>query len=60
MQMTATTRGILALVLGIAVFSLQDVILKLLSDDYPLYQAMVIRSLTAVPRVTTPSSMWTV
>jgi drug/metabolite transporter (DMT)-like permease len=49
MQMTATTRGILALVLGIAVFSLQDVILKLQSGQYPLYQAMIIRSLTAVP-----------
>lgn len=49
MQMTATSRGILALVLGIAIFSVQDVILKLLSGDYPLYQAMVIRSLTAVP-----------
>lgn len=49
MQMTATTRGILALVLGIAVFSVQDVILKLLSGSYPLYQAMIIRSLTAVP-----------
>lgn len=49
MQMTATTRGILALVLGIAVFSLQDVILKRLSGEYPLYQAMIIRSLTAIP-----------
>ncbi|WP_149589107.1 DMT family transporter [Tabrizicola flagellatus] len=49
MQLSATQRGILALVVGIAVFSLQDVILKRLSGDYPLYQAMVIRSLTAVP-----------
>jgi drug/metabolite transporter (DMT)-like permease len=49
MQMTATSRGILALVLGIAIFSIQDVILKLLSGDYPLHQAMVIRSLTALP-----------
>lgn len=49
MQMTATNRGILALVLGIAIFSVQDVILKLLSGDYPLHQAMVIRSLTALP-----------
>jgi drug/metabolite transporter (DMT)-like permease len=49
MRMTATHRGILALVLGIAVFSLQDVILKLQSGQYPLYQAMIIRSLTAVP-----------
>lgn len=49
MQMTVTQRGILALVLGIAIFSVQDVILKLLSGDYPLHQAMVIRSLTALP-----------
>jgi drug/metabolite transporter (DMT)-like permease len=49
MHLSATHRGILALVLGIAIFSVQDVILKLLSGDYPLYQAMVIRSLTAVP-----------
>lgn len=47
--MTATSRGILALVLGIAIFSIQDVILKLLSGEYPLHQAMVIRSLTALP-----------
>lgn len=46
---TATTRGILALVAGIAVFSVQDLILKLLSGDYPLHQAMVLRSLTALP-----------
>ncbi|WP_374369725.1 DMT family transporter [Tabrizicola sp.] len=49
MQTTVTQRGILALVLGIAIFSVQDVILKLLSGDYPLHQAMVIRSLTALP-----------
>jgi drug/metabolite transporter (DMT)-like permease len=49
MQMTATSRGILALVLGIAIFSVQDVILKQLSGDYPLHQAMVIRSLVALP-----------
>jgi drug/metabolite transporter (DMT)-like permease len=49
MRLTATHRGILALVLGIAVFSAQDVILKLLSGTYPLYQAMIIRSLTGVP-----------
>jgi drug/metabolite transporter (DMT)-like permease len=49
MHLNATRRGILALILGIAVFSVQDVILKLLSGTYPLYQAMVIRSLTAVP-----------
>ena len=49
MHLTPTQRGILALVLGIGIFSIQDVILKLLSGDYPLHQAMVIRSLTALP-----------
>ncbi|MBL9046174.1 MAG: DMT family transporter [Tabrizicola sp.] len=47
--MTATSRGIVALTFGIAIFSIQDVILKLLSGDYPLHQAMVLRSLTALP-----------
>ena len=37
------------LVAGIAVFSVQDLILKLLSGAYPLHQAMVLRSLTALP-----------
>jgi drug/metabolite transporter (DMT)-like permease len=49
MQLTATNRGILALTLGIAIFSVQDVILKQLSGDYPLHQAMLLRSLTALP-----------
>ena len=43
------TRGIAFLVAGIAIFSLQDLILKWLAGDYPLHQAMVIRSLTAMP-----------
>lgn len=42
-------RGILFLVAGVAVFSVQDLILKLLSGGYPLHQAMVLRSLTAIP-----------
>lgn len=41
--------GILCLCAGVAVFSVQDLILKLLSGAYPLHQAMVIRSLTAMP-----------
>jgi drug/metabolite transporter (DMT)-like permease len=41
--------GILCLVVGIAVFSVQDLILKLLSGAYPLHQAMVLRSITAIP-----------
>ena len=42
-------RGMICLTVGIAVFSVQDLIIKLLSGDYPLHQAMVIRSVTAVP-----------
>lgn len=42
-------RGILFLMAGVAVFSVQDLILKLLSGAYPLHQAMVLRSLTALP-----------
>lgn len=41
--------GILCLVAGIAVFSVQDLILKLISGAYPLHQAMVLRSVTAIP-----------
>ncbi|MCB6176963.1 DMT family transporter [Rhodobacter sp. Har01] len=49
MRAPTTSRGILALVAGIAIFSVQDLILKTLSGDYPLHQAMVLRSLTALP-----------
>ncbi len=42
-------KGIICLTVGIAVFSVQDLIIKLLSGDYPVHQAMVIRSLTALP-----------
>lgn len=41
--------AIIALVAGIAIFSVQDLILKLISGDYPLHQAMVFRSITAIP-----------
>jgi drug/metabolite transporter (DMT)-like permease len=37
------------LVLGVGIFSLQDLIIKLISGDYPLHQAMTIRSLVAAP-----------
>jgi drug/metabolite transporter (DMT)-like permease len=49
MALSPKSVGILCLVTGIAVFSVQDVILKRLSGEYPLYQAMIIRSLTALP-----------
>lgn len=44
-----SAKGIAFLIAGIAVFSVQDLILKLLSSGYPLHQAMVLRSLTAIP-----------
>lgn len=41
--------GVPYLIAGLAVFSVQDLILKLLSGSYPLYEAMILRSLTAAP-----------
>jgi drug/metabolite transporter (DMT)-like permease len=41
--------GVLCLIAGIAVFSLQDLIIKLISDDYPVHQAMAIRGFVALP-----------
>ena len=49
MQTARNRPAIIALVAGIAVFSVQDLILKLISGDYPLHQAMVLRSVTAIP-----------
>jgi len=41
--------GVLSLVVGIAVFSLQDLIIKLISDTYPVHQALTIRAVVALP-----------
>lgn len=49
MQNRSNLRAILYLVSGIAIVSVQDLILKLLSTGYPLSEAMVLRSVTAVP-----------
>ena len=49
MSHSSALKGILALVAGIAIFSVQDLILKLISGQYPLHQAMLLRSLTAIP-----------
>lgn len=49
MTRTNNSLGILCVVAGLAIFSVQDLILKLLSGSYPLHQAMVLRSLTAAP-----------
>ena len=46
---TVNARAVVYLVAGIAIFSVQDLILKLLSGEYPLHQAMVLRSVTAIP-----------
>jgi drug/metabolite transporter (DMT)-like permease len=46
----STSRGaMLALVLGISIFSIQDPIIKSLSDTYPLTEAIAFRGLFALP-----------
>ena len=49
MPSTNSLRAALILCAGIFVFSFQDMIIKGISADYPVHQAMVIRSLTSVP-----------
>lgn len=49
MTQNSALKGILSVLAGIAIFSVQDLILKLISGGYPLHQAMLIRSLTAIP-----------
>jgi drug/metabolite transporter (DMT)-like permease len=49
MRAHQTTLGILFVMAGIAVFSVQDLILKLISGGYPLYEAMLIRGLVSLP-----------
>jgi drug/metabolite transporter (DMT)-like permease len=41
--------GMLCVALGVSVFSIQDVIVKALSDDYPVHQIVVLRSLVSLP-----------
>lgn len=41
--------GILCLCIGIALFSIQDLILKLVADSYPLSQVMAFRGAVALP-----------
>jgi len=42
-------KGIACIVLGIAVFSLQDVVIKWVAGSYPVAEVMTIRSLVALP-----------
>ncbi|MFN0194642.1 MAG: DMT family transporter [Aestuariivirga sp.] len=41
--------GMISLMTGVMVFSVQDAIIKLLSGDYPVTQAIVLRCLVALP-----------
>jgi len=41
--------GTLSICLGIAVFSIQDPLIKLVSGDYPVTEVMAIRSIVALP-----------
>ncbi len=45
----ATLLGIIALVLGMAIFSLQDIAVKWIGGDYPVLQIVIVRSLVALP-----------
>lgn len=44
-----TALGVFYLCAGIGLFAIQDLVLKLLSDTYPLSEAMILRGLTAMP-----------
>lgn len=48
-QRNGTITAILYLCVGLAVFSIQDLIMKGASDDYPIHQTLVIRALAAIP-----------
>jgi hypothetical protein len=41
--------GMLSVAAGVSVFSVQDVIVKLLSGTYPVHQIVVVRSVVALP-----------
>jgi drug/metabolite transporter (DMT)-like permease len=41
--------GVLCLCIGVATFSLQDIVIKMTAGTYPVHQVMVIRSLAAAP-----------
>lgn len=49
MRLSSTSLGIICLVAGIVLFSVQDLILKLISVRYPLYEAMLVRGLVTAP-----------
>jgi len=44
-----TFMGIVAVVVGLAVFSIQDLVVKLLAGSYPVHQVLATRSIAALP-----------
>jgi drug/metabolite transporter (DMT)-like permease len=50
--------GVLCLVVGVAVFSVHDLIIKLISDTYPVHEAMAIRGIVAVPLLLVLVARW--
>ena len=46
---SATLLGITTLVLGMLIFSLQDIAVKWIGGDYPVLQIVILRSLVALP-----------
>ncbi len=49
MHIPQSLRAAALLCAGVLIFSLQDLVIKSISGDYPVHQAMMIRSLTALP-----------
>jgi len=48
-QKSGSVAAILYLCVGVAAFSLQDLIMKAASDNYPIHQTLVIRAIAAIP-----------
>lgn len=48
MEAHHTVRGVTYLVIGLAVFSLMDVIIKLLSDTFPAHEIVFVRGIVAI------------
>jgi S-adenosylmethionine uptake transporter len=47
----APFKGVLFLIAGVSVFSLQDVAIKWMSGNYPVYEIVFVRSLVAIPPI---------
>lgn len=48
-RVDAPVKGVLCVMAGIAIFSIQDVIIKSISGSYPVHQIVFFRSLVALP-----------